>query len=76
MSSVPIDDPRETREKYGKASVSGSIMDFVNDIYDGGVVANLRTGPLVPSSICRQMELRQLNIMVRLYYCIGGITIK
>ena len=40
-----IDNPKEAHEKCGKTSVSASLMDYVNDIYDGGVVANFRTGP-------------------------------
>ena len=53
MSSMPftIDDPRE-RDRSGKTTVSSALMDYVNDIYDGGVVANFRTGPLVPRSVC------------------------
>ena len=34
---------KEAREKW---TVSASLTDYVNDIYNGGVVANLRTGPL------------------------------
>ena len=47
MSSMPftIDDPRE-RDRSGKQAMSLSLMDYVNDIYDGGVVANFRTGHL------------------------------
>ena len=53
MLSMPftIDDPRE-RDRSGKSTVSSALMDYVNDIYDGGVVANFRTGPLVPLSVC------------------------
>ena len=32
-----IDDPRE-RDRSGKSTVSSALMDYVNDIYDGGVV--------------------------------------
>ena len=53
MSSMPftIDDPRE-RDRSGKTTVSSALLDYVNDIYDGGVVANFRTGPLIPRSVC------------------------
>lgn len=54
MSSMPfmIDDPKEARDKCGKTTVSASLMDYVNDIYDGGVLTNFRTGPLTPRSVC------------------------
>ena len=51
-----IDDPKESCEKCGKATVSASLIDYVNDIYDGGVVANFRTGPLIPRSMCMQSQ--------------------
>ena len=54
MSSMPfsIDDPRESRAKSGNQTTTAFLMDYINDIYDGGIVANFRTGPLVPRSIC------------------------
>lgn len=54
LSSMPfgIDDPRDLKDKKGNATVPVELLDLCNDIYDGGIVANLRTGAIWPRSTC------------------------
>ena len=46
MSSTPfvIDDPHDIKDRKGVTNVPNDLLDLVNDIFDGGIVANLRTG--------------------------------
>lgn len=54
MSSMPfvIDDPRDIKDRKGVTTVPSDLLDLVNDIFDGGIVANLRTGAIRPRSLC------------------------
>ena len=54
LSSMPfvIDDPRDIKDRSGKVTVPSDLLDLVNDIFDGGIVANLRTGAIRPRSMC------------------------
>lgn len=54
MSSMPfiIDDPRDIKDKKGETTVPSDLLDLVNDIFDGGIVANPRTGAIRPRSLC------------------------
>ena len=54
LSSMPfvIDDPRDIKDRKGNLTVPSDLLDLVNDIFDGGIVANLRTGAVRPRSMC------------------------
>lgn len=54
MSSMPfvIDSPRDMKDRKGTATVPSDLLDLANDIFDGGIVANLRTGAIWPRSTC------------------------
>ena len=47
-----IDDPRNMKDRKGTATVPSDLLDLANDIFDGGIVANLRTGAIWPRSTC------------------------
>lgn len=54
LSSLPfvIDDPRDLKDRRGSTTVPAELLDLANDIFDGGIVANLRTGAIWPRSTC------------------------
>ena len=54
LSSMPfvIDDPRDLKDRRGTTTVPAELLDLANDIFDGGIVANLRTGAIWPRSTC------------------------
>jgi hypothetical protein len=54
LSSMPfaIDDPRDVRDRRGNNTVPSDLLDLINDIFDGGIVANLRLGAIRPRSTC------------------------
>lgn len=55
LSSMPfvIDDPRDIKDrKSSSATVQTDLLNLLNDIFDGGIVANLRTGEIRPRSMC------------------------
>lgn len=54
LSSMPfgIDDPCDLKDKKENATVPAELLDLCNDIYEGGIVANLRTGAIWPRSTC------------------------
>ena len=54
LSSMPfvIDDPRDLKDRKGNTTVPAELLDLANDIFDGGIVANLRTGAIWPRSTC------------------------
>lgn len=54
LSSMPfvIDDPRDLKDRRGSSTVPAELLDLANDIFDGGIVANLRTGAIWPRITC------------------------
>ena len=52
MSSMPfvINDPQDMKDRKRTATVPSDLLDLANDIFDGGIVANLRTGAIWPRS--------------------------